>query len=429
MIDSHVHLDHPAFEEDLEEVIAHAVEDGVRALVNVGYDPKSARATAAFLDKYPFFYGVVGTHPHDASGHDQRFEADLEKLLGRSRVVGVGEIGLDYYYDYSPRDVQKDVFRRMLHLARRVDKPVVLHCRDAGDDVLDILASDGAGCRGIFHAFSGDAGMARTVLDLGYHLGVGGVVTFKNSRLLESIRDVPLDRIVLETDCPYLAPHPFRGRRNEPALVRFVAEALGLVHGLTPGDVIRITSKNFYSIFGIDEKTLPPPVYKVGRTVYIQTIPGVEAERVAAAADAAAEAPGEVTGAVICGYEDPLEHLDLVDTVALRFKRRGIPVRLLAGVAGRAVTDNNAIGVLAGAVDSVAVRFYGGDAAQHKKALSVSEGDRSFEALVEFARSAAAAAIPLECQFVAGPKAKLQTYRALAGKLGAGFSVRKYRSL
>jgi TatD DNase family protein len=320
MIDSHAHLDHPLFRGDIDDVLRRAVEDGVRAVVNIGYDPESARATAAFVEKYDFFYGVLGTHPHDAAGHSMAYELELKEMLDRPRMIGVGEIGLDYHYDHSPRDVQRKVFRRMLWMARLKDKPVVIHCREAERDVLDMLASERMRFRGIFHAFNHGPGEATKATELGLHLGIGGVATFKNSRLLDILHAIPLDRIVLETDCPYLTPAPWRGKRNEPAMVVRVVDALARVHGVTPEEVVRKTTENFALAMRLEEKTLPPPVYKIGNKVYIHTSPGTEPGSLAELAVEAVGAPGEsgdgpgggdlVEEAVICGFYEPLEHFE-----------------------------------------------------------------------------------------------------------------------
>jgi len=346
MIDSHAHLDHPLFREDIDDVVTRAVEDGVRAVVNIGYDPESARATAAFVEKYDFFYGVLGTHPHDAAGHSLAYEIELKELLDRPRMIGVGEIGLDYYYDHSPREVQRKVFRRMLWMARLKDKPVVIHCRDAERDVLDMLASERMRFRGIFHAFNHGPGEATRATELGLHLGIGGVATFKKSRLLDILHAIPLDRIVLETDCPYLAPAPWRGKRNEPAMVARVVEGLSRIHGVPPEEVVRQTTENFALAMRIEEKTLPPPVYRIGNRVYIHTTPDTEPGSLA---DLAAQAADEIAGggegpdgrqpteeAVICGFHEPLEHFGQVTAVAGRLRAQGVRVRVITGSRGHA---------------------------------------------------------------------------------------------
>jgi TatD DNase family protein len=438
MIDSHVHLDHPLFKDDFDEVVARAVEDGVSAIVNIGFDPESTRATAEFVEKYPFFFGVLGTHPHDAVGHTLEYEVELKSLLDRPRMIGVGEIGLDYYYDHSPRDVQRKVFRRMLWMARLKDKPVVIHCRDAERDVLEVLASERMRFGGIFHAFNHDASVARRATELGFHLGIGGVATFKKSKLLDILHAIPLDRIVLETDGPYLAPHPFRGKRNEPALVGFVVEALARIHGEPAEEIARQTTENFLLAMRIEKKSLPPPVYKIGNRVYIHTIPDADPE---ALADVAAETagqtpedPGPVDGtavkeAVICGFYEPLDFIDQMMAVSGRLRAMGIRVRVVTGRRGHAAVGRGAVNSLVGIADALTVRFYGPTAAQHERTAMTGMGDAAFTSLVEFIKGAVASGIETDCLFVAVPKIKLEPCRELAESLGAGCEVRKFRSL
>jgi len=433
MIDSHAHLDHPSFQEDFEGVVAHAVEDGVSAIVNIGYDRESALTTAAFVVKYPFFYGVLGTHPHDAVKHTLEYEDELKDLLDLPRMIGVGEIGLDYYYDHSPRELQRKVFRRMLWMARLKDKPVVIHCRDAEKDVLDMLSSERMKFRGIFHAFNHDASVASRVTDLGFHLGIGGVATFKKAKILDILHAIPLDRIVVETDSPYLAPHPFRGKRNEPALVGFVVETLARIHGIAPEEVALRTTENFLLAMRIEKKSLPPPVYKIGNTVYIHTAPQADPDALANTA-AGAAAAGRAAGAspeeaVICGFCEPLEYIDQVTAVARRLRSLGMRVRVVTGRRGHAALGQDAVGSLAEIVDALTVRMYGSTAAQHEKVAATGLGEAAFTSLVDFVRGAVSSGIDTSCLFVAVPKMKVEPCRELAESLGAGCVVRTFRSL
>lgn len=439
MIDSHAHLDHPLFREDIDDVIRRAVEDGVRAVVNIGYDPDSARATADFVERYDFFFGVLGTHPHDASGHSLEYELELKELLDRPRMIGVGEIGLDYHYDHSPRDVQRKVFRRMLWLARLKDKPIVIHCRDADRDVLDMLASERMNFRGIFHAFNHGPAEATKATELGLYLGIGGVATFKKSRLLDILHAIPLDRIVLETDCPYLAPAPWRGKRNEPAMVGRVVESLSRIHGVPPADVVKQTTENFALAMRIEEKTLPPPVYKIGNRVYIHTTPDTKPDSLAQlAVDAVGSDAGGSRGkgggkrpqeAVICGFYDPLERIDQVTAVARRLREEGVRVRVITGSRGYAAVGRETNDALAGLVDALSVRLFGVTPAQHEQAAATGRGESAFTSLTGFVEAAVAAGIKTDCLFVAGSKTKTNRCNELAASLGAGCEVREYKSL
>jgi TatD DNase family protein len=200
MVDSHVHLNHSDFDRDLDEVVERAQQAGVTRMVNVGYDLASSLETVSLTERYPFVYGAVGVHPHDAKTYDDKVEQELERMVDKEQVVAIGEIGLDFYRDLTPRNKQREVFARQLDLARRKGMPVIIHCRDAFEDVVAILEGRAKHYSGIFHAFAGDESMARRVGVLGFHIGVGGVITFKNSNLAEVIAKMPSHAIVLETD-------------------------------------------------------------------------------------------------------------------------------------------------------------------------------------------------------------------------------------
>jgi TatD DNase family protein len=251
MVDSHVHLNHSDFDADLDAVLERAQRAGVTRLINIGYDLDSSLETISLTERYPVVYGAVGVHPHDARTYDDEVERELERMVDNEKVVAVGEIGLDFYRDLTARDRQRDVFARQLDLAKRRNMPVIIHCRDAFEDVVGILAERGERHHGIFHAFSGDESMAKRVLDLGFHIGIGGVVTFKNSNLAEVVAKMPAGAIVLETDCPYLAPMPFRGKRNEPAYLTYVVDKILEVTRETPEELTKRTDDNLADALGL----------------------------------------------------------------------------------------------------------------------------------------------------------------------------------
>ena len=251
MIDSHVHLNHEDYRTDFDAVIARAQKAGVTHMMNIGFDLASSRETADLALKFPFMYGAVGVHPHDAKTYTVEAERELEALLGEPRIIAVGEIGLDFYRDLSPRDLQRDVFARQLELAGRRDVPVIIHCRDAFDETIEVLEQGGRRHRGIFHAFSGDELMAKKVLGLGFHIGIGGVVTFRNSRLADVVGTLPPESIVLETDCPYLTPMPYRGKRNEPAYLTYIVDKIAEATGRPAAEWKDATDRNFAIAMGL----------------------------------------------------------------------------------------------------------------------------------------------------------------------------------
>src|SRR5687768_9319711 len=258
-IDSHAHIDGKEFDEDREETIQRARDAGVVAILNVGTgDPHSGAFERAIelAEKHPDIYAALGVHPHDARLFDVRAE---EKILGLikqcKRVIAWGEIGLDYHYDNSPREVQREVFRRQLGLARECGLPVIIHSREADDDTIDILREELTGYDrgGVLHCFGGSLAMAQSAIALGFYISFAGVVTFKKAQDLRDIAALlPLDRLLIETDCPYLTPVPFRGKRNEPARVVEVARCLAEMHKLELAEMGRITSDNFKRLFRVD---------------------------------------------------------------------------------------------------------------------------------------------------------------------------------
>ncbi len=233
LFDTHAHLHFPEFADDLHAVLARARAAGVTGMLTIGTDVESSRAAIAIAAREPDVWAAVGIHPHEAAEADDAALAEIERLANVPRVVAVGEIGLDFFRNLSPRDVQERCFRALLDLARRVDKPVLIHCRDAHDEVLALLADARVGEQGgIMHCFSGDTEIARRCLDLGLLISIAGPVTYPNARkLLDVVRAVPRDRLVVETDCPYLPPQPYRGQRNEPAYVAITAARVAELRG------------------------------------------------------------------------------------------------------------------------------------------------------------------------------------------------------
>lgn len=247
LIDTHAHLDSPKFDNDRAEVIARAQEAGIDTIVNIGFNRETIPSTMALAEQYPFIFAAIGWHPTDAV--DMKLEQDLawiEQLCSHPKVVAIGEIGLDYYWDTSPKELQHTVFREQIRLARRLNKPIVIHNRDAHEDILRLLKEEKASeVGGIMHCFSGSWETAKQCLDMNFYISFGGPVTFKNARVPKEVLErVPMDRLLLETDSPYLAPHPYRGQRNESAFVRLVAETAAEIKGLTLEDLANRTSEN-----------------------------------------------------------------------------------------------------------------------------------------------------------------------------------------
>ena len=254
LIDSHAHLDDRRFDQDREQVIERAQQDGITQIINIGCDLASSKRSVALAAKYPCIYATAGIHPHDAKNVPPDYLEQLKKLLQQPKTVAVGEIGLDYYYDHSPRPVQKEVFIQQLNLAQEMQLPVVIHLRDAYGDFLEIMRQRErlAPVNGVMHCYSGSLVVAEECLAMGFYISLAGPVTFKNAgKLKEVARAIPLDKILVETNCPYLTPVPHRGKRNEPAYVKHVAGQIAALKGITLAAISLAVEQNTKKLFAI----------------------------------------------------------------------------------------------------------------------------------------------------------------------------------
>ena len=249
--DTHAHYDDKRFNDDRDEILGSMHEAGISLILNSASSLRSARYGLRLADKYPFVYASVGVHPHDSKSMTDETVLALEKLLEHPKAMAVGEIGLDYHHDFSPRETQKKRFREQLELARQVKKPVIVHERESLNDTLDTIR-DYRDLTGVFHCFSGSWETAKIILDLGWYLSFTGVITFNNARkALEVVEKMPADRILLETDCPYLAPDPMRGRRNSSLFLTYIAEKIAEVRGISIEETAALTMENGKRFFGI----------------------------------------------------------------------------------------------------------------------------------------------------------------------------------
>ncbi|MFU8649892.1 TatD family hydrolase [Lysinibacillus sp. RSDA_15] len=253
-IDTHVHLNADQYEEDLQEVINRALEAKVEKMVVIGFDRKTIERTMELIEQFDFIYGVIGWHPVDAIDCTQEDLEWIEELAAHPKIVGIGETGLDYYWDKSPKDVQQVIFRKQIQLAQKINLPIIIHNRDATGDVVKILHEENAASvGGVMHCFSGSVETARECIAMNFMISLGGPVTFKNARLPKEVAtEIPLEHLMIETDAPYLAPHPYRGKRNEPAFVPLVAEEIARLKGLTIEEIAQATTDNAKNFFGID---------------------------------------------------------------------------------------------------------------------------------------------------------------------------------
>ncbi len=247
--ESHAHYDDRRFREDREELLTLLPSCGIDYVVNIGCDVKSSKQSIRLTEKYDYFYATVGIHPHELYDMSSQTIAELRRLSAHKKVVAIGEIGLDYYYDTHPRELQQFWFRQQLRLAEEVQKPVVIHSRDASQETFDIIKSSSVR-QGVIHCYSGAWQMAMDYVDMGFYIGVGGVVTFSNAKkLVEVVEHVPLEKILIETDSPYLAPNPNRGKRNDSRNLEYIVNKIAEIKNLSPENVAKVTQDNAKSLF------------------------------------------------------------------------------------------------------------------------------------------------------------------------------------
>jgi len=257
LIETHAHLYFDQFDEDREQVIQRADEAGVKKIINIAVDLESSKQCIELAEKYEGLFATVGIHPNDSTklGRDSLLE--LRELCGHKKVVAIGEIGMDFYWDRCPAEVQERAFREQIRLAKEVGLPIVIHNREAAPQIIEVLKSEDASeLSGVFHCFSEDTAIAKEVLDLEFHISFTGNLTFKRSQLPEVAEMVPLDKLLLETDCPFLSPEPKRGRRNEPAHVVYIAQKLAEIKKVEFAELAEVTTSNANRLFGLGERAM-----------------------------------------------------------------------------------------------------------------------------------------------------------------------------
>jgi len=454
LIDSHAHLDHSRLRAELDEILQRAGEAGVRAILSVGCDLQSSRDNVELARRHEQVYATVGIHPHEATEWNSAAEAELRQLASDPKVVAIGEIGLDYFYDHSPREVQREAFRGQLRLARSLGKPVVIHDRDAHSEVLQILQEEGAGeIGGVLHCFSGDLDMARACLELGFFISFTGTITYpKNTEAREIVAALPVDRLLVETDCPYLAPQKYRGKRNEPAFVRHTAEEIARIKGLSLEDVARITSLNVHRLFGFGPVDLQSKIaYRIRNSLYLNvtnrctnscrfcakfsdfTVKGhqLRLPHEPTAAEVIA-AMGDLTGineVVFCGYGEPLLRLELIREVAAWLKQRNLKVRINTDGQANLVYGRNILPELQGLVDAVSVSLNAADSATYQHWCQSRFGEEGYGAVREFLQLARQVIPSVTATAVTLPGLDIEACRQVAQELGVEFREREYNEV
>lgn len=454
--DSHAHIHGKEFQGDLDEMLDRARREGVGTIITVGTDLESSEAAVACALSRPGVYATVGIHPHDASDAGEAAIERLERLAREHTgcVVAIGETGLDFYRDRSPRHLQEELFRQSIRLARRLDLPLVIHDRDAHERILAILDDeDGWSCGGVMHCFSGDAGMARYCIERGFLISIPGTVTYPNSDALrEVVRSVRVESMLIESDCPYLSPVPHRGKRNEPAFIRNTAAAIAELKNLSIEDVGRITSHNARRLFrlgtGRETGTI---AYRIRNSLYLNItnrcsnrcsfcpkfddfmVKGhhlrLDHEPTVEEILSAVGEPAACEEIVFCGYGEPLIRLDAVKEVARELKKKGGKIRVNTDGQANLVHGRNIIPELAGLVDTLSVSLNAADPETYVRLCNSPFGERGFKGVCEFIREAAGTIPTVIATAVTVPGVEIDRVRDLAERLGARFRIREYQEV
>ena len=458
LIDTHCHLEMDQYGPDREAVIQRARDAGLEAMLTIGSDLKGNIGGLELSRKYDFIYSSVGFHPHDAKDFTEEVFQQIKNWAAKykiqnlhakhlPKVVAIGEIGLDYHYDNSPREVQRAVFLKQLQLAKETDLPVIIHSREAKQDTLDIIRESGV-AKGVLHCFSGDMDMARQAMAMGFYISIAGPVTFKKAgNLHEAARAIPDDFLLIETDAPYLAPEPFRGRRNEPAYLLHTAKAIAELRGITLEDVARITTlnaKRLFSIGGMPEEG--EIAYRIRESLYLNVtnrctnrctfcikfhsdfVKGYnlrlshepsEEELKKAIGD-----PSHYKEIVFCGYGEPTLRLDLIKNVAAWIKERGGNVRINTNGQGNLIHRRNILPELRGIVDNMSISLDAQDEETYNRICNPAYKN-AFPEILDFIKEARKYIPEVNVTVVTAEGVDIEKCGKIAADLGVGFRIRK----
>jgi TatD DNase family protein len=451
VIDTHAHLDFKQFDKDRGQVIDYALSNGVERIINIGVDLLSSRSSVKLSEQYDQIYATVGFHPHDAKDLTDKPLKEIEKLAQHEKVVAIGEIGLDFYRNLSPQKDQIKAFKKQIDLAKRLKLPIVVHVRDAWEDAIKVLKeSEAESVGGILHSFSGNAEQAKRTLDMGFHLGLNGTLTYPNSRAAKVVADLPLESIVVETDCPFLAPVPHRRNRNQPAYVKFVLQRLAeLFSPLTFEDVERVTTLNACRLFKLGKRFAPKIAYPIRDSLYLNITNRCSNVCVFCVRNYTDFVKGhnlrldhepsydeviesidhleKYQEVVFCGYGEPTIRLDLLKSVAGYLKGKNVNVRLNTNGQGNLIHKRNIVPELVGLIDTVSISLNAEDAGKYEILCKPQLVVDVFGQVIAFAKEckkllprAILTALDME-------EIDLKKCEKLAKELGVEFRIRHYR--
>ncbi len=449
LVDTHCHLDMEAFDEDRAEVVKRAEDADIKYLINAGSDRNGNIKGLELSREYPNVYSSVGIHPHDAKILDESLYKELKKWAKEPKVVAVGEIGLDYHYFHSPKDVQIEAFRQQVALARGLGLPIIVHSREAGNDTMRVLREEKADTLGVLHCFSGDIDMAKKAMELGFYISIAGPVTFKNAtKLREVAKFIPDDFLLIETDAPYLTPEPLRGKRNEPSYLKHTAGVVADIRGVNIDDMARITTYNAMRLFKIGEISEKGEIaYRIRDSLYLNItnkctnkcgfcvkfrtsyVKGhnlhLEKEPTALQIIKAIKDPKAYRQIVFCGIGEPLLRLDVVKKVAKWIKEQGGSVRINTNGHGNIINGRNIVPELKGLVDSISISLDAEDEKKYEKICRpMIKG--AFNGMLDFVKESAKCIPEVKLTVVEVPDIDIDKCNALAKDLGVELRVRKF---
>lgn len=453
LIDTHVHLDDPKFDKDRDEVIKKALDAGLEKIITIGcYQPtKPFKTLIDLAEKYDCIYVSLGVHPHEAASANKEVLHEIKELAKHQKVIAIGEVGLDYHYEYTPRDIQKKVFVDYIQLARELNLPLSIHSREAQVDTLNILKAEGINdIGGVLHCFSGDYAMAKKCLDWGLYLSFTGVVTFpKASNIQDIVKKIPIEKMLIETDCPYLSPEPHRGKRNEPSYVVETAKKIAEIKGLSYEDVARITTLNAKELFSIETKSEDIKIaYPIRNSLYLNitnrctnhctfcakfksyTVKGhylrlKEEPNFLEIIRAAGDNPNRYDEIVFCGFGEPLLRLDTVKEVGEFLKKQGCKIRIDTDGLANLVHGRNILPEITFA-DEISISMNAHDSDTYQRLIKTPFGNKAFPAVLSFIKESKKYIPKVTASAVAVPELDINACRRLADDIGVIFKLRKY---
>lgn len=446
MIDTHCHLEMKQFDTDRQAVIDRARAAGIDYMITIASDLKGCERAVRLAEQHDCIFAAVGLHPHDAKDFSDATFERIRELSRSPKVVAIGEMGLDYYYDHSARDIQRAVFADQLAFAKERDLPAIVHSRDAQEDTLRIMEASEVR-KGVMHCFSGDVAMAKRALALGFHISIAGPVTFRNAVALKEVaKMVPDDLLLIETDAPYLSPEPLRGKRNEPACLVHTAKHIAELRGITIEDLDRLTTLNAQRLFGIGKLPEAKFTYAIRDSLYLNVTNRctsactfcvrfhsdfVKGHNLMLDREPTAEElieqiadPSKYREIVFCGYGEPLLRLDVVKKVASWVKQNGGHVRINTNGQGNLINQRNVLPELQGIVDVVSVSLNAHDAETYER-VSRPSFQNAYAGVLDFIRGAKIHIPDVRVTVVTAEGVDIARCRQIADELGVALRVRE----